>query len=332
MRVLFLFLSLFSSCCSLCQVERFSFTRPKMGSPFQLIFFAPDSATANRLAEESFALVDFFNNIFSDYADSSELNRLCATAGKDSFVQVSDPLFEVLTTARQAWKRTSGSFDITIGPLSRVWRKARREKRFPDAMEIEAARLKTGFQSILLDEKRQRVKLLQAGTQLDLGGIAAGYIAQKIVDYLGSKGIRSALANASGDIACSNAPPGKKGWTIAINVPGKANELLDKTITLANKGVSTSGDVFQYTERDGKRYSHIINIKTGYGVTFQRNVTVIAPDGTTADWLATACSILPLRKAKNLARKLKSELLVAQMKGSSIETYSTKGINRYFDE
>ena len=330
MRVLFLFLSVLSSCSALGQVKRFSFTRPKMGSPFQLIFFAPDSAVANRLADESFQLVDWYNDIFSDYSDSSELNLLCATAGKDSFVQVSDPLFEVFMISRQAWKKTNGNFDITIGTLSRVWRRARREKRFPDAIEIENARTKTGFEKIVFDTRSKRVKLLQAGMQLDLGGIAAGYIAQKIVDYLKSKGIASALANASGDIACSNAPPGKKGWTIAVNVPGEANELLDKTIELANKGVSTSGDVFQYTEHNGKRYSHIIDSKTGYGVTFQRNVTVIAADATTADWLATACSVLPLKKVKKLARKLKSELLITQMKGSGIETYCTQGINRYF--
>ena len=92
-----------------------------MGSPFQIIFYAPDSTTALRLAEESFQLVDSFNTIFSDYADSSELNLLCATAGTDRFVPVSPALFEILTTSQQAWKKTNGSFDITIGPLSRLW-------------------------------------------------------------------------------------------------------------------------------------------------------------------------------------------------------------------
>lgn len=303
-----------------------------MGSPFQVIFYAPDSATAIPIAEASFQLVDSFNAIFSDYAESSELNRLCATAGKDSFVQVSNELYEILTISRQAWNSTNSSFDVTIGPLSRMWRKARREKSFPDAITIETAKSKTGFQKIVFNKKNMAVKLLQPGMQLDLGGIAAGYIAQKVIQFLHQKGIHSALVNASGDIACSNAPPGKAGWTVGVNVPGEANELLDKTVQLANKAVSTSGDVFQFTEHEGKRYSHIIDIKTGYGVTFQRNVTIIAPDGTTADWLATACSILPLKKAKRLVKKYDADLLITQMEGNQIKTFSSKNIKRYFDK
>ena len=105
--------------------------------------------------------------------------------------------------------------------------------------------------------------------------------------------------------------------------------VLNKTILLENKAVSASGDVYQYTIHNGKKYSHVINPKTGYGVTFQRNVTVIASEGSTSDWLATACSILPLKKAKRLVKKLNADLLITQMHGKKIKYHTTPGIKTF---
>ena len=128
----------------------------------------------------------------------------------------------------------------------------------------------------------------------------------------------------------SAAPPDTRGWTIGVNVPETKEELLDKTLLLQHKAVSTSGDAFQYTDHDGKRYSHIIDPRTGYGVTSQRNVTVIANDGTTADWLATACSILPIRTAKKLAEHMNAEVLIAQVKKGQLVFKATSGFGKYW--
>jgi thiamine biosynthesis lipoprotein len=170
----------------------------------------------------------------------------------------------------------------------------------------------------------------KAGMQLDLGGIAQGYIAQKIMDLLSSRGITRALVNVSGDIVTSGAPPGMPGWTIGINVPESTDELLPKNLLLQNKAVTTSGDAFQYFEHGGRRYSHIVDPRSGYGITSQRNVTVIAADGTTADWAATACSILPVRKAKRLCRRLQAELLMAEIRNGKIRFHATKGFRKYW--
>jgi FAD:protein FMN transferase len=137
------------------------------------------------------------------------------------------------------------------------------------------------------------------------------------------------LLDAGGDIACSGPPPGKQGWTIGVNVPEQAADLLNKTIELQYGAVATSGDVYQFTEHNGKRYSHIINPKTGYGVTLQRNVTIIAPDGATADWLATSCSILPIRQAKKLARRHNAALLIGVLRNEKIHFYKTRNLHRY---
>ncbi|HZF63986.1 MAG TPA: FAD:protein FMN transferase [Chitinophagaceae bacterium] len=300
-----------------------------MGSAFTIIAFHIDSALANKIVDDAYRLVDSLNMIFSDYEDSSEVTRLSATAGKDSFVTVSPHLFKVVEQSQKAWKQTRGKFDITIGSLSRLWRSARKQKAFPEPVAIQEALSKTGSQCMVLNSSLSKVKLLKPGMQLDLGGIAAGYIAQQVAEFLSSRNIRSALVDASGDIVCTNAPPGKSGWTVAVNMPGEEDKYLEKTIELSNASVSTSGDVYQYITHNGKRYSHIIDATTGYGTTFQRNVTVIAADGSLADWLATACSILPLRKAKRLARLHRAALLITEMNNDQLKMHSTNSMQRY---
>lgn len=332
MRILFLFYCVFFSGFVTAQEIRFRFTQQKMGSPFHLILFTTDSIKATTIANESFRLVDSLNNIFSDYIPASELNLLCTSAGTNTYVPLSPALYEIFLKAEEAWKNTNGKFDITVGPLTRLWRKARSEKYFPHPESIKKEKEKVGWNKLIIDKNTHRIKLLQPGMQLDLGGIAAGYMAQKVLDFLKTQGITSALVDASGDIVCSTAPPGKMGWTIGINQPNETQKLLEKYIELENRSVSTSGDVYQYIEYEGKKYSHIVDPQTGYGVNFQRNVTIISKDGTKADWLATAGSILPLHTVKRLAKKMKVEFLVTQQKNKKIKQYASAGFRNYWQK
>lgn len=313
------------------QLKRFQFSENKMGSPFSLIFYHTDSAQAASIAKECFALVDSLNNIFSDYSLESEVGKL-ALQTTQSDIKVSDELFALIYWSKEAWERSGETFDITIGALTQVWRKAKAEKRFPSEAEIKTARQLTGFKNLTLDQIKKTISFNKPGMRLDFGGIVPGYAAQKVIDLLKSKNINNALADASGDIVMSNAPPGKNGWIIGINLPESENELWDKKLELKNCAVSTSGDIYRYTIHNGKKYSHIIDPKTGYGVTSQRNVTVIYKNGTTADWLATACSILPINKALRLAREVRVELFIATLKNEKIITYKTKNFDRYFEK
>lgn len=332
MRFLFLIAFLFSLKVASAQVQRFQFVQPKMGSPFHLIFYAPDSVVAQQKAAAAFALIDSLNLLFSDYDSTSELSRLSATAGTDSFVKISSHLYDILVKSKQAAKESSESFDITVGPLSRLWRAARRQKKFPSTAEVNAAKALTGMHKLVIDTTAKKVKLTQGGMQLDLGGIGKGYIAQAVVDYLKSEGITQVLADAGGDIVCGAAPPGKAGWTIAVNRPGEKNKLLQKNLVLQHVAVATSGDVYQYMEHKGKRYAHILDPRTGYGVTFQRNVTVVAADGALADWLATAASILPRCRAKKLVKKKKAALLLNQIKKGKLRSTFTQTIDQYWEK
>ncbi len=313
------------------QLKRFSFAEPKMGSPFNIVFYHSDSIQAVSLARQCFNLVDSFVFIFSDYIDSSELSKLSASAGINAKpVDVSPALFELLIVSKMAFEKSDGAFDITMGPLIKFWRQARKTKVFPIEDAVQAQRSLIGFNKLQIDTINKRATLSQAGIQLDLGGIAQGYIAQKVIDFLSSQQVNHALVNVSGDIVMSNAPPGTKGWTVGINVPETMDELLPQTLQLQNLAVTTSGNAYQFIDHGGKRYSHIIDPRTGYGVTWQRNVTVIAQNGTTADWLATACSILSIKKAKKLAGKFGAEVLIGEIKKGKFVFKATKGFSFYW--
>ena len=312
------------------QMTRFSFTESKMGAPFTIIFYSNDSAQAASIAKRSFALVDSFNFIFSDYIDSSELSKLSKTAGLNSLpVSLSPAMYDILIQSKKAFELSEGAFDITMGPLSKLWRKARRQHQFPADSTVKRIRNLIGFDKLVFDTLNKTIRLTQKGMQLDLGGIAQGYVAQKVINFLPTQGVNNALVNASGDIVVSGAPINKDGWVVGVNIPEKTDELLNQKLLLKNRAITTSGDAYQFIEKDGIRYSHIINPASGYGVTFQRNVTVIAADGTTADWLATACSILSLKKAKKLSSLLGAEVLIAEIKRGRLLLNSTKGF-RFF--
>jgi thiamine biosynthesis lipoprotein len=298
-----------------------------MGSPFNLIFYCDDSLRAVELSKECFTIVDSLNTIFSDYMAESEINRLTSQPVNKK-IKVSAELFSMITLSRQAWMKSGGTFDITVGALTHLWRKAKKEKRFPEAEEIKQAKKSTGFEKLVIDTHSNSIFFTRKEIELDFGGIVKGYAAQKMVDHLKSRGISMALADAGGDIALGDAPPDKQGWTISINVPERSDEVWDKKLELKNCAVATSGDIYNYTLHNGKKYSHIIDPRTGYGITSQRNVTVIAKDGAIADWMATACSILSIPKALALAKKENATLFIATIENEKIRIYQTENFEQ----
>ena len=313
---------------SAAQKNRYAYSLQKMGSPFNIVLYADTKLMADSVARESFMLVDSINLICSDYDSTSELFKLrYAAVGVP--IKLSPLLFELIYIAKEAYKDADGSFDITVGPLSRLWRSARKSQQFPTNMAINEASKSIGFNKVQMDSGAQTITFLQSNMQLDMGAIAKGYTADKVLALLQSSGITTALVDAGGDMVVAGMPPQKKGWTIGINVPGQQEKSLERKLVLTNKAVATSGDAFQYMLHEGKKYGHIIDPRTGYGVTFQRNVTVVAPTATTADWLATACSILTLDQVKILAKKYKSEVLITKLQNGRIHKVSFGKFDSY---
>ena len=323
--ILFVFFTLPLS----AQKKKFTFTETKMGSPFNLIFVASDSIKAKVIAQDCFNLIDSLSQIFSDYDTSSEVSKINANAGL-SLHKMTPAMFNLVLLSQEAYRKSHGTYDISIGPLSLLWRMARKKKAFPTESAVNAARKLVGFNQIQINKLSKTIYLPKKGMRLDFGGIAKGYIAQWVIDELKNRGVTEALADAGGDIVMSNAPPNSKGWIVGVNIPETTEDLLSKKLQLSNISVATSGDVYQFIIKNGVKYSHIINPKTGYGVTSLRNVTVIAPTGSTADWLATACSILPMALAKEVAEENHAHLLITTLQKGKIKYYNTASFNKYW--
>jgi FAD:protein FMN transferase len=176
-----------------------------------------------------------------------------------------------------------GAFDPTVGPFVELWRVARRTGKLPDRAALDSAAARVGWRHVHLDSAARAARLDVAGMRIDLGGIAKGYILDQARAELGRQGLRRVLLQAGGDISTGDPPPGRAGWRVA-GVPGGS--------TLANAAVSTSGDTEQFVIIGGVRYSHVLDPRTGVGLTSRRQATVVAPDGATADALATALTVL----------------------------------------
>lgn len=261
-----------------------------MGAPWTITVHAPSQAVGSAAIAAAFAEIERLERILSDYDPASELSRLSAAAPTPEPVPVGADLWRVLVAAEGLRQQTAGAFDIAVGPLTSLWRQARRSGRLPTPDKLAAARAAVGAGTVELLPERQSVRLPKPGTRLDPGGIGMGYAADRALEVLAARGIESAMIDASGDVLVSAAPPGSDGWRIAVAPlrPGGTGE----TLVLSHAAVTTSGDAYQAVEIDGIRYSHIVDPRSGLGVTGPTTVTVVTPDATTADALATAASVL----------------------------------------
>ena len=300
-----------------------------MGLPFRLVLYAVDQTSADAAAGAAFARLSELNSILSDYDTDSELSRLSQTAGHGQAVRVSADLWRVLERAQQFARGTDGAFDITCGPVVSLWRKARREKKLPDAVKLEEARRAVGFDKLKLNAREHTAELLAPYMRLDLGAIAKGYAVQEAIKVLRARGIRSALVTGGGDMAAGDAPPGADGWRIELAPLDATNAPAAEFVLLKNAALATSGDLFQHVEIDGVRYSHIVDPRTGIGLTDHSLVVVIAADGMTADALSTSVSVLGPELGLKFAESQGACVRIVRQPGPRIEVRASKCFGRF---
>jgi thiamine biosynthesis lipoprotein len=281
-------------------LSRFTYTEYHMGVDARLVVYARDRASAEKACTAAFERIAALDTIMSDYRVDSELNALCAQAGGPP-VRVSKDLFVVLRRAEQVSRRTGGAFDVTVGPLVALWRTARKTGVLPEPGEIAMARKLVGWRKVILDSKRRTVRLSTKGMKLDLGGIAKGYADDEAQKVLKRLGVSRALVEMGGDIVVSGPPPGTKGWT--IRVPNAGDDHGPKDLHFANRAVSTSGDTEQFVVIGGKRYSHVVDPRTGWALTNRVEATVVARDGLTSDPLSKIFALLDRQTADRVLRK-----------------------------
>lgn len=266
--------------------QRFEAVEPHMGTLVRLQVYASGVEQASAAFHAGFGRIAALDDALSDYKPNSEVNRLPGQAGPD--------LFRILEAAQRLAVETDGAFDVTVGPLTRLWRDARRAGRSPDPAAIREARSHVGYRKLHLDAATRAVTFDDPAMHLDLGAIAKGYAAGQAVAAMAAAGCPIALAAVSGDIAAGDPPPGHPGWKVAAG-----GEILE----LAHAAVSTSGDAEQHLDAGGTRYSHILDPATGMGLTRSATITVIARRGIDADSLSTAASVLGPDRGRALVEK-----------------------------
>ncbi len=306
-------------------LQRFAETQEHMGTKFELVVFTTTEDQAAQAFKVGFDRIAELNALMSDYVAESELSCLSRTSPTVSPVQVSKDLFSVLDSAQRLSHKTEGAFDITVGPLTKLWRRARRRDEFPDPQLLHAARDATGFRKLVLDRTKQTAQLQVPNMRLDLGGIAKGYAADEALKAISNRSITRALVNAGGDIVAGDAPPDQSGWRVGVASRERDQPPIE-FLRAANQAVATSGDVWQHIDFDGIRYSHILDPRTGIGLTTQSNVTVVAPSGMDADSLASAVSVLGVDQGLKLIESLpNTEALILTQTGTAVIAHQSAG-------
>ena len=265
--------------------ERCEFVAPHMGTTARLVVYGAH-AEAEAAAQAAFARLGELDRRLSDYRDDSDVSLLMEHGGHP--LAVSPDLLTVLITAQDVAKRSEGAFDVTVGPLSRLWRRARRTGDLPSPEELRSALALVGHDGLSFDVGSGTARLHRTGMRLDLGGIAKGYAADEALRVFRARGLDRALVTLGGEVVAGSPPPGRDGWTVAVRTPGAEQAPL----SLHDAAASTSGDAEQWMEVAGQRYSHVFDPRTGQALVGRRSVSVVAGQGIVADALATALSVL----------------------------------------
>jgi len=284
-------------------LARYEATEPHMGTLFKVLFYADDPEVASQAARAALERIGELDRCLSDYNPASELSQLGRGAPHAHPVPVSDDLWHILARAQDVSRLSGGAFDVTIGPLTKLWRRGRRQHQWPDAERLAQARAAVGYQHLKLDASRRTAQLTRGAMRLDAGGIAKGYAADEALRVLRRFGVQRALVDAGGGMALGAPPPGQAGWKVGVATLS-ADAPPERFLRLSCCGIATSGDAWQFVELQGQRYSHIIDPRSGQPVTVRSSVTVVARDGTTADALATALSVLGPHRGMDLIEQL----------------------------
>ena len=275
--------------------------RVVMGTFARVIAVAADSNTAKRCIEAAFAEIKKIDKLMSRYKNDSEISEL----NRDGFrraVVVSKSTFEVLQRGIEFSELTYGAFDVTVGPLVDLWHSTQDTSSFPTDAQLQQARSKVGYDKLILDANQTSARFAVEGMRVDLGAIAKGYAIDKAVEVTQKTGALGAMVEIGGDIRCFGSPPqGQNRWRIGLQSSRAIGESVGTgevllVLELVDAAVATSGDYRRFVLIEGKKYSHILDTRTGRASKGLTSVTIISQNATDADALATAVSVMGLEK------------------------------------
>ncbi|MEO5357598.1 MAG: FAD:protein FMN transferase [Nitrospirae bacterium YQR-1] len=301
-------------------------TKIAMDTSITITVVAKTQDAAEKAISEAFKKVDYYDNLFSFFLPDSEVSLINKNAGIKP-VKVSEDTFELVQKSVETAVLTEGAFDVTIGPVMVLWDFAKAIK--PDEEAIKKQLPLVDYRNIVLDAGQSTVMLKQKKMLLDLGGIAKGYTADKVVEVLKGAGINSGIAAMAGDIKTFGTKPDGTAWFVGVKKPRAAPGDLKGILKLKDQAVSTSGDYERFFVSNGQRYHHILNPETGYPAPEFQSVTIVNPEGVTTDSLSTAVFVMGKKKGLEFVKKhnLKAFLIY-----SDNTTYITDNLKGEFEQ
>lgn len=265
-----------------------------MGTSVQIAALGADEAYRKASIEESFAAIQEVDRLMSNYREDSELARINARAAAGA-VRASDPLFAVLQAAQEVSARSQGAFDVTVGPLVKLWGFHDRKPHVPTPEELARVKPLISYRNLLLDAAAHTVRFARPGTEIDLGGIAKGFAVELAGGVMRRRGL-SAFIDAGGNQYMVGRPAGKASWTLGIKDPETPEHLLG-TLEIDEGSVSTSAQGTNFLIANGRKYGHILDPRTLEPAADRLSVTVVAKDATLGDALSKVGFLLGPAKA-----------------------------------
>jgi len=260
-----------------------------MGTSVEVRVFGGDPATRTAATDEAFGAMVEVDRLMSNWKADSEVT----TANRDAAdfpVRLSDPLFSVIEAGQLVSDRSSGAFDMTVGPAMQLWGFRSRKPHIPTADEIAALRAVVNYRNVVLDGAEHTMRFVHPGMEIDLGGIAKGFAVELAAGALRRRHL-GGFIDAGGNQYMLGLPPGKPAWTVGVRDPDHADRLLG-TLELPEGSVSTSGQYANFLTVDGRRYGHILDPRTLMPSDASLSVTLFSPDGTLADAVSKAAFVL----------------------------------------
>lgn len=306
-----------------------------MGTFAHIIAVASDSVTAEKCIEAAFAEIENIEDLMSGYKYDSEISEL----NRDGFrraVAVSEPTYEVLQRSIEFSRVSDGAFDVTIGPLEDLWRSAAEAGSVPTDAELAEVRSRVGYDKLILDAEEGSVRFAAAGMRVDLGGIAKGYAIDRAVEVMQKSGAAGGMVDIGGDIRCFGLPPeGQDKWRIGVQDArvsrGDISGEVMMVLSLGDAATATSGDYRRFVVIGGKKYSHIINAKTGYSSDELTSVTIISQNAVDADALATAVNVMGAEKGLALIEEMPETEAIVITSPPGYELIKTSGAKKFIE-
>lgn len=274
-----------------------------MGTLLEITLYAPDRAAAHEAMSAAFAEVARLEGLLSTYRPDSAISRLNRAAGTEA-VPLDAEVLALLERSRTMALRTDGAFDVTVGPLVAVWKRAADRNAAPTPADIRAARSLVGAPALHVALDRGEAMLPKGGMSVDLGAIGKGYALDRAAQVLYDRGISSALLDFGGQLLAVGPPPHSAGWPVAVRDPrgGEASAPL-ALLHLARGSIATSADDQRGMRVAGRQVSHIIDPRTGRPAEGMLSATVVTETAVEADALSTALFVLGLDQGRNLAQQ-----------------------------